>query len=354
MNTIKIDKKKIGLKHKPFIIAEMSGNHNQSLERALKIVDAVAKTGADAIKLQTYTPDTITLDVDKNEFFINDKNSLWEGEKLYDLYKTAHTPWDWHKPIMDRAADLGLICFSSPFDESAVDFLEELNVPAYKVASFENSHIPLIKKIISTGKPIIISTGMATLSELGETVNIIKDHDCKDLILLKCTSNYPADSQNSNIATIPHMREMFNCEVGLSDHTLGNVSSVMSIAYGVKVIEKHYTLKRSDGGPDAEFSMEPEELFELSKDIQDAFMATGDASFERKSVEESNIKFRRSLYIVEDMKKGEVFTDKNLKRIRPGFGIAPKFFKDLLGKSVNQSVERGTPVSWSIVDKNKT
>ncbi len=350
MNTIKIDKKKIGLKHKPFIIAEMSGNHNQSLERALKIVDAVAKTGADAIKLQTYTPDTITLDVDKNEFFINDKNSLWEGEKLYDLYKTAHTPWDWHKPIMDRAADLGLICFSSPFDESAVDFLEELNVPAYKVASFENSHIPLIKKIISTGKPIIISTGMATLSELGETVNIIKDHDCKDLILLKCTSNYPADSQNSNIATIPHMREMFNCEVGLSDHTMGIGASIASIAHGATIIEKHFTLDRSDGGVDSKFSLVPDEMKQLVIESKRAWNSIGEVYYGPSEEEMNSLIFRRSIYISKDIEKGEIFNKTNIRVVRPGLGLHPRYYKLVLGRKAKTDLSFGTALEWDLID----
>ncbi len=337
---------------KPYLIAEVSGNHNGSLDRAKKIIASAKENGADCVKLQTYTPETMTIKSEKKDFMV--EGGLWDGYTLWDLYEWAHTPFEWQKELFDYARSLSIDCISTPFDETAVDLLEDIGAPFYKIASFEVTDLPLIQYVASKKKPIIMSTGMADKEEIGEALEIIKSEGVNDIVLLHCVSGYPTPVDQINLKTINLLRETFNVEVGLSDHTLGNVSSVMSIAYGVKVIEKHYTLKRSDGGPDAEFSMEPEELFELSKDIQDAFMATGDASFERKSVEESNIKFRRSLYIVEDMKKGEVFTDKNLKRIRPGFGIAPKFFKDLLGKSVNQSVERGTPVSWSIVDKNKT
>ena len=263
MNNFKIGKYSIGFSHPPFIIAEMSGNHNQSLDRALEITEAAAKTGVHAMKLQTYTADTMTLDVNEGEFFINDENSLWDGNSLYDLYKIAFTPWEWHEPIMKRANELGMLCFSTPFDDTAVDYLEDLNVPAYKIASFENTHLPLIKKVASTGKPMIISTGMASVAEMDEMVQTIRDAGCEQFVLLKCTSTYPATPENSNVLTIPHMRKLFNCEIGLSDHTMGIGASVAAVAHGATVIEKHFTLNRADGGVDSAFSMEPEEMKQL-------------------------------------------------------------------------------------------
>ena len=254
---IKLNNYTIGIDYKPFIIAEMSGNHNHSLERALEIVEAAAESRAHALKLQTYTADTMTLDVSDGEFFIEDEKSLWRGKSLYDLYKIAYTPWEWHEPIMKRANELGMVCFSTPFDDTAVDYLENLNVPAYKIASFENTHLPLIKKVASTGKPMIISTGMASVAEMDETVQTIRDAGCEQFILLKCTSTYPATPGNSNVLTIPHMRKLFNCEVGLSDHTMGIGASVAAVAHGATVIEKHFTLSRADGGVDSAFSMEP-------------------------------------------------------------------------------------------------
>ena len=346
---MKIGSTKIGRSHKPFIIAEMSGNHNQSLERALKIVDAAAQSGANALKLQTYTADTITLDVKEGEFVIKDKKSLWKGESLYELYKKAYTPWDWHMPIMKRANELGMLCFSSPFDETAVDFLEELNVPAYKIASFENSHIPLIKKVASKKKPIILSSGMATIAELDETIRTIRESGCEDIIILKCTSTYPASPKDSNILTIPHMKKLYNCEVGLSDHTMGIGAAVASIAQGATVIEKHFTLKRSDGGVDSTFSMEPEELRQLVLETNNAWESLGKVKYGISKAEESSLTFRRSIYISEDMKAGEIFTEKNIRVIRPSSGLKPKYYELIIGKKLLVDSKKGTPLSWKIV-----
>ena len=346
---IKINNKKIGRGCAPFIIAEMSGNHNQSLSKALDIVDAAAKAGSHALKLQTYTADTITLDVKKGDFFISDKDSPWSGNSLHDLYKQAYTPWEWHKPIMQRASDLGMICFSSPFDESAVDFLEDLNVPAYKIASFENNHLPLIKKAASTGKPIIISTGMATVSEIHEAVVAARESGCKDLILLKCTSTYPATPESSNILTIPHMRELFDCEVGLSDHTMGVGTSIAAVAHGATVIEKHFTISRDDGGVDSTFSLEPNELELLVIETKRAFESLGKISYGIIGEEEKSKIFRRSLYIAEDMNSGDIFTKDNLRIVRPGEGLKPKYYDKVLGRKVNCDVKKGHPVSWGLL-----
>jgi len=346
---MKISDKNIGLDSAPFIIAEMSGNHNQSLERALEIVDAAAKAGAHALKLQTYTADTITLDVKDGEFFIDDENSLWKGKSLYELYGEAHTPWEWHEPIMKRANELGMLCFSTPFDDTAVDYLEDLNVPAYKIASFENTHLPLIKKVASTGKPMIISTGMASVSEMDEMVQTIRDAGCEQFILLKCTSTYPATPENSNVLTIPHMRKLFNCEVGLSDHTMGIGSSVAAVAHGATVIEKHFTLNRADGGVDAAFSMEPEEMKHLVIETERAWQSLGKVTYGPTKAEKRSLTFRRSLYIGEDMKKGDVLTEKNLRIVRPGLGLPPKYFYVLLGRTVSRDIKKGTAVSWEMV-----
>jgi pseudaminic acid synthase len=349
---IDIADKKIGLDHKPFIIAEMSGNHNQSLERALEIVEAAAKTGAHALKLQTYTADTITLDISEGDFFIEDKDSLWKGKSLYELYDEAHTPWEWHEPIMKRANELGMLCFSTPFDETAVDFLEDLDVPAYKIASFENTHLPLIKKVAATGKPMIISTGMASIAELDETVRTIRKTGYQQFVLLKCTSTYPATPENSNVLTIPHMRELFACEVGLSDHTMGVGASVAAVAHGATVIEKHFTLNRADGGVDSAFSMEPEEMKQLVIETERAWQSLGKVTYGPLEAEKGSTVFRRSLYIAEDMKKGDVLTEKNLRIVRPGFGLAPKYFDRLLNSRVNQNIKKGTPFQWEfIIDK---
>ena len=349
MNNFKIGGISIGLNNRPLIIAEMSGNHNQSLDRALEIVNAAASTGAHALKLQTYTADTMTLDVQEGEFFIDDPKSLWKGSSLYDLYKVAYTPWEWHEPIMKRANELGMLCFSTPFDDTAVDYLEDLNVPAYKIASFENTHLPLIKKVASTGKPMIISTGMASVSEMDEIVQTIRDAGCEQFILLKCTSTYPATPENSNVLTIPHMRKLFNCEVGLSDHTMGIGASVAAVAHGATVIEKHFTLNRAAGGVDSTFSMEPEEMKQLVIETERAWQSLGQIKYGTSDVEKGSLIFRRSLYIAEDMKKDDVLTEKNLRIVRPGLGLAPKYYDVVLGRKVNQDVKKGTAVDWELL-----
>jgi pseudaminic acid synthase len=341
----------IGVGYPPFIIAEMSGNHNRSLDRALEIVDAVAKTGAHALKIQTYTPDTMTINLDEREFHIGDPESLWSGISLYKLYAQAYTPWEWHKPIFERAKDNGLIVFSTPFDDTSVDFLESLNVPCYKIASFENTDLPLIRRVAATGKPLIISTGMASVAELDETVNVAREAGCKDLILLKCTSTYPATPVNSNILTIPHMKELFDCEVGLSDHTLGLGVSVASVALGVTVLEKHFTLSRADGGVDSVFSMEPREMQQLVLETEQAWLALGRVIYGASEMEKKSLVFRRSLYIVKDLKEGEMLTAENMRAIRPGYGLPTKYLDNFLGKRVSQDIKRGTPVSWDLVYK---
>jgi len=347
--SIVIDNYKIGLTHKPFIIAELSGNHNQSLDRALEIVEAAVESGAHALKIQTYTADTITLDIKTDEFFIKDKNSLWKGKSLYELYEEAHTPWEWHEPIMKRANDLGIICFSTPFDDTAVDFLDELDVPAYKIASFENTHLPLIKKVAATGKPMIISTGMATIAELDETVQTIRDAGCEQFVLLKCTSTYPASPENSNVLTIPHMRKLFNCEVGLSDHTMGIGAAVAAVAHGATVIEKHFTLCRTDGGVDSAFSLEPEEMKQLVIESERAWHSLGKITYGATKAEKGSLIFRRSLYIGKNMKEGDVLTKNNLRIVRPGLGLAPKYFEVILGRKVSCDVKKGTAVNWDLV-----
>lgn len=349
MMSFEISDYKIGLRYKPYIIAELSGNHNQSLERALEIAEAAAKSGAHALKLQTYTADTMTLDVADGDFYIDDEKSLWKGTSLYDLYKMASTPWEWHKPIMERANELGMVCFSTPFDESSVDFLESLNVPAYKIASFENADIPLIKKVASTGKPMIVSTGMATLAELDETVKTIRKAGCEDFVLLKCTSTYPASPENSNVLTIPHMRELFNCEVGLSDHTMGVGAAVAAVAHGATVIEKHFTLSRADGGVDSAFSLEPEEMKQVAIETERAWQSLGSVTYGPTEAEKLSLKFRRSLYIAMDMKAGEKLTPENLRIVRPGMGLEPKYYEKLLGRKVNADVKKGTALNWDIL-----
>ena len=346
---MQIGHRTIGPESAPFIIAEMSGNHNQSLDRALGIVDAAAAAGAHAIKLQTYTADTMTLAISEGEFFISDENSLWKGSSLHDLYKVAYTPWEWHAPIMERARTLGLVCFSSPFDESAVDFLESLDAPAYKIASFENIHLPLIRKVAATGKPIIVSTGMATVSEIDEAVRAAREAGCKDLILLKCTSTYPATPANSNVLTIPHLRALFECEVGLSDHTMGVGASIAAVAHGATVIEKHFTLARADGGVDSSFSLEPHELNSLVVETERAWQSLGQVKYGTGEAEKSSLVFRRSIYITKDLRAGDVLTTENLRCVRPGFGLPPKFYEVLIGRHVNADVKMGTPMSWELL-----
>ena len=339
----------LGTNRAPFIVAEMSGNHNQSLERALKIVEAAAQAGAHAIKLQTYTADTMTLDLDQGDFFIEDQDSLWKGKSLYDLYKEAYTPWEWHEPIFERCRELGLLAFSTPFDETAVDFLETLDVPCYKIASFENTDLPLIRKVAATGKPMIISTGMATVAELDETVHTAREAGCNEIILLKCTSSYPASPEDSNLLTIPHMRDLFDCQVGLSDHTLGIGAAVASVALGATFIEKHFTLSRSEGGVDSAFSMEPEEMRQLVIETERVWQALGKINYGPGEQESKSLKFRRSLYIAKDIAAGEVLTPENLRIVRPGYGLEPKYYNVLIGKKVKQAVKKGTPLSWDLI-----
>lgn len=341
--------RKIGTDQPPFIVAEMSGNHNHSLEKALKIVEAAARAGAHAIKLQTYTADTMTLHINKGDFYIDDKDSIWQGRSLYELYQEAYTPWEWHKPIFDRCRDLGIIGFSTPFDETAVDFLESLDVPCYKIASFENTDLTLIRKVAATGKPMIISTGMASIAELGETVQVARESGCKDLILLKCTSSYPASPEESNLITIPHMRDLFACQVGLSDHTLGIGVSVASIALRACFIEKHFTISRAEGGVDSAFSLEPEEMRQLVLETDRAWQALGKIKYGVSEKESKSLKFRRSLYIARDMMAGEILTPENLRILRPGYGLTPKYYNILLGKRVNRDIKMGTPVSWDLI-----
>jgi pseudaminic acid synthase len=342
MMKIKIGKIEVGNGCKPFIIAEMSGNHNQSLERAFELVDAAAAAGAHALKLQTYTADTITM---KGAYTINDPNSLWNGKELHDLYKEAYTPWEWHKPIFDRAIEKGMIAFSSPFDETAVDFLESLNVPAYKIASFENTHIPLIRKVAKTGKPVIISTGVSSIADIDQAVRVLKEEGCENFILLKCTSTYPATPENTNLNTIPHLAQLHNCVVGLSDHTMGIGASVAAIALGARVIEKHFTLRRADGGVDSAFSMEPEELKALVVETERAFLALGTVTYGVKEAEKKSMFFKRSIYVFKDIKAGEKFSEANLKVIRPGDGLAPVFWEEILGQTCHHDLKQGTPLT---------
>ena len=345
---MQIANRKIGSDSPPFVIAEMSGNHNQSLERALEIVDAAAKTGAHALKIQTYTPDTMTIDLDEREFYISDPKSLWAGTSLYKLYGEAYTPWEWHKPIFDRARELGIIAFSTPFDDTAVDFLESLDVPCYKIASFENTDLPLIRRVAATGKPLIISTGMASIAELDDTVRAAREAGCKDLILLKCTSTYPATPGNTNILTIPHMRELFGCEVGLSDHTMGVGVSVASVALGATVIEKHFTLNRAEGGVDSAFSMEPAEMSQLVVESERAWQALGKISYGATEAEKKSLQYRRSLYAVRDIKAGDILTKDNVRAIRPGLGLATKYLDVVLGKVAKRDIARGVALTWEI------
>jgi len=335
--------------HSPFIIAEMSGNHNQSLARALDIVKAAAKAGVQALKIQTYTADTMTLDIGTKEFFIKEPKNLWKGKSLYNLYQEAHTPWSWHRPIFALCKKLGIIGFSTPFDATAVDFLEALNVPMYKISSFELVDIPLIKKVASTGKPLIISTGMATIQEIREAVSAAKSEGAKDIALLKCTSSYPASPLDSNLVTLLDMNKKFNCSVGLSDHTLGIGVAIAAIGLGATVIEKHFSLSRSEGGVDAAFSMEPDEMRQLVEASKIAWQALGSVQYGPVKGERISLKYRRSLYVVRDMKAGEKFNSENLRAIRPGFGVSPKYYNRILGKVVNKRIKRGTPVRWDMI-----
>ncbi|HSD38965.1 MAG TPA: pseudaminic acid synthase [Rhodocyclaceae bacterium] len=339
----------VGLNAAPFFIAEMSGNHNGSLDRALEIVDAIADAGAHALKIQTYTADTMTLDIPHGEFLIQDEKSLWNGRTLYDLYEEAHTPWAWHGPIFERAKKRGMLAFSTPFDPTAVDFLASFDVPCYKVASFENIDLPLIRKIASMGKPMIISTGLASLVEIGEAVDAARGAGCKDLIILKCTSTYPASPADSNLRTIPYMREVLGVEVGLSDHTLGIGAAVAAVAMGATVIEKHVTLRRADGGVDSAFSLEPHEVRLLVDETERARQAMGVVRFGATERERESLVFRRSLYVVRDIAAGELFTPENVRAIRPGFGLPPKHQEHVIGRRAAHDIKRGTPMNWDLL-----
>ena len=346
---MKIKDRQIGENHPPYIIAELSANHNGSLERALKTIKMAKSMGADAVKFQTYTPDTLTIDSDKEDFKI--KGGLWDGLTLYELYKSAFTPFEWHEEMFNYAQSVGITCFSTPFDESAVDLLEDLNTPAYKVASFEIIDIPLIQYIASTKKPMIISTGMANKEEIQEAVDVARENGSNELILLHCISGYPTPVEQCNLMTIPDMKNCFGLPVGLSDHTLGIEVSIASIALGASVIEKHVTLDASDKGPDSEFSIEPDQLNSLCIKCKSAWEALGSAGYERKPVEKDNIKFRRSIYVVRDIDSGEALTKENIRRIRPGYGLPPKYFNELIGKRVKSRIEKGTPLDWGMLEK---
>ena len=337
--------------NEPFIIAEMSGNHNQSLERALKIVEAAVSCGVDAVKLQTYTPDSMTLNISNQKgFFIEDKNSIWYGRTCYDVYQEAALPYEWHKPIFDKCKELGIVCFSTPFDLLAVDFLEKLDCPIYKIASAEIIDIPLLKEVAQTKKPVIISTGMASLEEIKEGVNVFENNGCTNLTLLKCTTDYPAKIEESNLLTIPDLKKHFpDCKIGLSDHTLGIGAAIASVALGTEVIEKHFTLSRSEGGIDSDFSMEPQEMKQLVKECHNAHKALGKVSYELSEAEKINVNFRRSLYVVKDIKKGEKFTAENIRSIHPGYGLHPKYFYDLIGKIAKTDLKEGTPMSFNFI-----
>ncbi len=350
MNDIRIGDLTIGPGHPPMVVAEMSGNHDQSLDKALEIVEAAAQSGAQALKIQTYTADTMTLNLKTNEFFIDDADNPWQGQSLFELYQKAHTPWQWHEPIFRRCGELGLIPFSTPFDSTAVDFLQSLDVPCYKIASFENTDLPLIRQVAATGKPLLISTGMATAEEMAETVKAAREAGCRDLVLLKCTSTYPSSPANSNIKTMADMRESFGCQVGISDHTLGVGVSVAAVALGAVVIEKHFTLNRADGGVDADFSLEPGEMRALVAESLRAWQGLGKIAYGPTEAEIPSLKYRRSLYIVKDVSAGEMLTQNNVRAIRPGLGLAPKHWEEVLGRKAKTDLVRGTAVAWKDLD----
>lgn len=349
MQEIKIAGRSVGPAYSPYVIAELSANHNGKLETALRIVEEAKKAGADAVKLQTYKPDTITLCSDSEDFKI--VGGLWDGRTLYDLYEEAHMPWDWHKPLFDRARKLGISIFSSPFDNTAIDLLEDLNAPAYKIASFEAVDLPLIKYAASTGKPLIISTGMANAEEITEAIEAALEGGCKELAVLHCVSGYPAPAEDYNLRTIPDMIERFGLVTGLSDHTLDNTTAIASVALGASIIEKHFTLSRNGGGPDDSFSLEPAELTALCQGAKTAWLAMGHVNYSRKPSEQGNVKFRRSLYFVKDMKAGDVITEDCLRSVRPGFGLAPKYLERVIGKHLNQPVRAGTPIKWDLINE---
>ena len=344
---MKINNRTISSQQLPYIIAELSANHNGSIERAFESILAAKEAGADAVKIQTYTADTMTIDCDREEFQIT--GGLWDGYSLYDLYKEAQTPYEWHKRLFDYAKEIGITIFSTPFDETAVDLLEELEVPVYKIASFEMTDLPLVKYVAQTKKPMIISTGMANLEEITEVVRVARENGCTDLILLHCISSYPAPAEQSNLQTIPDLAERFGVITGLSDHTMGTTVATTSVALGACLIEKHFTLSRTDKGPDSEFSLEPQELKQLCIDTKIAWQSLGQAGYERKEVEKSNVRFRRSIYAVKDIKKGEQLTKENVKSIRPGFGLAPKYLSKILSSKAMRDISRGTPISLDLI-----
>lgn len=346
-NYIEIDGRRIGPDYPPYIIAELSANHNGDINRAIEIMEAAKQAGADAIKLQTYTADTITMDCDSDEFQIH--GGLWDGQSLYELYKSAYMPWEWHTPLFEKAKELGITIFSSPFDFSAVDLLEDLHAPAYKIASFEVIDLPLIKRVAQTGKPMIISTGMADEAEILEAIKTARDNGCEELVVLHCVSGYPAPASEYNLRTISDISSRFGVLSGLSDHTIDNATAVGSVALGACLIEKHVTLDRSAGGPDDSFSLEPSELAQLCKDAKTAWQALGKVNYQRTEAEKGNAKFRRSLYVVENIAMGEELTSKNVRSIRPGFGLAPKYYEEVLGKKAKNAIKRGTALSFELI-----
>jgi len=346
---ISIANRKIGLDYPPYIIAELSANHNGSMETALEIIKQAKLCGADAVKLQTYKADTITLNSQNEEFMI--RGGLWDGQSLYELYEKAHLPWDWHKPLFEYARELGITIFSSPFDNTAVDLLEDLNTPAYKIASFEAVDLPLIKYVASTGKPMIISTGMADAEEIQEAVDAARSGGCKELAILHCVSGYPAPSEDYNLLTIPDMMKRFGLVTGLSDHTLDNTTAITSVALGASIIEKHFTLDRNAGGPDDSFSLEPTDLTALCRDSKTAWQALGKVDYGRKASEQGNAQFRRSLYFVKDLKAGDIITEDAVRSVRPGFGLAPKFLEEVIGKKVVKDVIKNTPVIFDVLSE---
>jgi len=349
MSNIIINGRKIGVDSPPYIIAELSANHNGSLQAALDTITAAKTCGADAIKLQTYTADTMTINSDNKEFYI--KGGLWDGYKLYDLYKEAQTPFEWHKAMFDHARKIGITCFSTPFDETAVDLLEDLNVPAYKVASFEATDLPLISYIASTKKPMIMSTGMADLNEIEEMVSVARESGCENLILLHCISSYPAPIEQSNLLTIPDLRKRLGIQIGLSDHSITNTASIVAVSLGATLIEKHFILDRNNKGPDSEFSIEPPQLKLLCNETKDAWMSLGKPGYERKPAEVSSLKYRRSVYFVDNLQSGDIIKPEHLRRIRPANGLPPKTEQELIGRRVNQDINFGTATSWDLIDE---
>ncbi len=350
-STVTIDGRKIGPDHSPYIIAELSANHNGDIKRAFKIMEEAKKAGADAIKLQSYTHNTITIDCDSEDFQIH--GGLWDGQTLYELYKKAHMPWDWHKPLFEKARELDITIFSSPFDFSAVEILEELDAPAYKIASFEVIDLPLIKRVAQTGKPIIISTGMANEEEIAEAIKTAKENGCQDLIVLHCVSGYPAPAEQYNLRTVRDIAERFDVLSGLSDHTIDNAVAVTSVAFGACLIEKHVTLNRNGGGADDSFSIEPPELKALCKDTKTAWQALGIVNYNRTDAEKGNAKFRRSIYAIKDIAEGDMFTSENIRSIRPGFGLAPKHYETILGKKAKKKILRGMPIAFDQIESMK-